>query len=338
MKKLISSLTALTLSVVSAVPMFSNALGKMVDYEDNGMDYVVADVFGEEAIVEYRPENIFYFVMSPEKFGSIMGPDEQLVVKLKADSEFDEESLNNFVNEECTTFATCYKDAENDNTYIFGNNKIMDRSSRIAMYHEIADFLSQHEDVVSIRQRNLFDVNTGGLFNFEIMVSGDVDFDCEEYSDYVVKYNEVYGIAPAYWRILSPLADYGHDYEYFIETTNVKDGFYEDMYNTFLKLQEEYGKENVKMLYTSLESTSSSSQEYCVYDNLYTALITGDTNADGGIDIADALAIASYVGDPSENQLNESSLTNADVNGDGFVDTIDILVIQQYLAGIITEL
>lgn len=75
-----------------------------------------------------------------------------------------------------------------------------------------------------------------------------------------------------------------------------------------------------------------------VYDYNPYIFVKGDANADGGIDIADALAIASYVGDPNVNQLNESSLLNADVNGDGFVDTIDILVIQQYLAGIITEL
>ena len=65
----------------------------------------------------------------------------------------------------------------------------------------------------------------------------------------------------------------------------------------------------------------------------------GDANLDGIVDIADAVAVASYVGDSKLNALESQGLINADVQGDGNgVNANDALMIQQYLAGIISEL
>ena len=65
----------------------------------------------------------------------------------------------------------------------------------------------------------------------------------------------------------------------------------------------------------------------------------GDANNDGNIDIADVVAVASYVGDSTKNTLSEQGIINADVHavGDG-ITANDALAIQQYLANIITEL
>ena len=67
--------------------------------------------------------------------------------------------------------------------------------------------------------------------------------------------------------------------------------------------------------------------------------LAGDANLDGIVDIADAVAVASYVGDSKLNALESQGLINADVQGDGNgVNANDALMIQQYLAGIISEL
>ena len=68
-------------------------------------------------------------------------------------------------------------------------------------------------------------------------------------------------------------------------------------------------------------------------------IVYGDANLDGSVDIADAVAIASYVGDSKKNALKAQGLINADVHGDkNGVNANDALAIQQYLAGIITAI
>ncbi|MDY4412832.1 MAG: dockerin type I repeat-containing protein, partial [Ruminococcus sp.] len=67
--------------------------------------------------------------------------------------------------------------------------------------------------------------------------------------------------------------------------------------------------------------------------------IAGDSNIDGKIDVADVVAIASYVADSENNILDYMGIINADVQGDGDGLTAgDALAIQQYLAGIIGKL
>ena len=65
----------------------------------------------------------------------------------------------------------------------------------------------------------------------------------------------------------------------------------------------------------------------------------GDANLDGTVDIADVVAVASYIGDSENNPLEAQAIINCDVQntGDGLTSG-DILMIQQYLANIIAEL
>lgn len=65
----------------------------------------------------------------------------------------------------------------------------------------------------------------------------------------------------------------------------------------------------------------------------------GDANVDGTVDIADAVCVASYVGDSKNNALSAKGLSNADVqsNGNG-VNASDALAIQQFLAGTVKSL
>ena len=68
-------------------------------------------------------------------------------------------------------------------------------------------------------------------------------------------------------------------------------------------------------------------------------ILYGDANLDKSVDIADAVAVASFVGDSKKNPLSADALANADVQniGDG-VTANDALAIQQFLAGSIKEL
>lgn len=68
-------------------------------------------------------------------------------------------------------------------------------------------------------------------------------------------------------------------------------------------------------------------------------MLWGDANTDGAVDIADAVCVASYVGDSKNNGLSAKGLSNADVqsNGNG-VNASDALAIQQFLAGIVKSL
>lgn len=68
------------------------------------------------------------------------------------------------------------------------------------------------------------------------------------------------------------------------------------------------------------------------------ANLKGDANCDGSVDIADAVATASYVGDSEKNKLTEQGLINGDVQGTGNgLNANDALAIQQYLANIIQD-
>ncbi|MDE5946926.1 MAG: leucine-rich repeat domain-containing protein [Oscillospiraceae bacterium] len=82
----------------------------------------------------------------------------------------------------------------------------------------------------------------------------------------------------------------------------------------------------------------------CLDRNKFIALdavqeIKGDANNDSVLDVADVVAVASYVGNPEANPLDEQCIKNADVHnkGDGLTAN-DALMIQQYLAKIIENL
>ncbi|MDE5947019.1 MAG: hypothetical protein K2G63_06940 [Oscillospiraceae bacterium] len=66
-------------------------------------------------------------------------------------------------------------------------------------------------------------------------------------------------------------------------------------------------------------------------------IIKGDANDDGVVDVADVVAIASYVGDASSNKLSKKGIINADVHSSGNgLDANDALMVQQYLAKIVS--
>ncbi|MDD6346085.1 MAG: endo-1,4-beta-xylanase [Oscillospiraceae bacterium] len=89
---------------------------------------------------------------------------------------------------------------------------------------------------------------------------------------------------------------------------------------------------------TTSETTSTTTTVTTVLSS-DTDILYGDANVDGSIDIADAVAIASFVGDSSTNELTEKGLVNADVHGGkNGVNANDALAIQQYLAGIVKAL
>lgn len=68
-------------------------------------------------------------------------------------------------------------------------------------------------------------------------------------------------------------------------------------------------------------------------------VLMGDVNNDGVVTIADAVAIAAFVGNPENNPLSEKSKINGDVHDHGNgIDANDALMIQQYIAQIVSNL
>ena len=66
--------------------------------------------------------------------------------------------------------------------------------------------------------------------------------------------------------------------------------------------------------------------------------IAGDANNDGKVDVADVVAVASYVSNPKKNKLTEQGIINGDVHNSGNgLNANDALAVQQYLANIITK-
>lgn len=90
---------------------------------------------------------------------------------------------------------------------------------------------------------------------------------------------------------------------------------------------------------TTSETTSTTTTVTTTVSSSETDILYGDANLDGSVDIADAVAIAAFVGDSDNNKLAESGLINADVHGSkNGVNANDALAIQQYLAGIVKSL
>lgn len=80
------------------------------------------------------------------------------------------------------------------------------------------------------------------------------------------------------------------------------------------------------------------STETTMPDDTDTHTFKGDANVDGLIDVADVVAVASYVGNAEGNKLKPQGILNADVHNTGNgITSDDALMIQQYLAKIITE-
>lgn len=78
-----------------------------------------------------------------------------------------------------------------------------------------------------------------------------------------------------------------------------------------------------------VETTQPSGSEY----------VPGDANLDGKVEIADIVAMSSYIGDSQNNPLDVQAIINSDVQnrGDGLTAG-DVLAVQQYIANIITTL
>ncbi|MDE5945843.1 MAG: hypothetical protein K2G63_00845 [Oscillospiraceae bacterium] len=67
--------------------------------------------------------------------------------------------------------------------------------------------------------------------------------------------------------------------------------------------------------------------------------LKGDANLDEVVDVADVVAVASYIGNPEKNVLSEQGISNADVHSRGNgINANDALLIQQYIAKIIDSL
>lgn len=85
------------------------------------------------------------------------------------------------------------------------------------------------------------------------------------------------------------------------------------------------------------EPSTSSSNQNTSESNI--SNIKGDANLDNLIDVADVVAVASYVGDNKANPLKEQGIKNSDVHSTGNgITADDALMIQQYLAKIIDNL
>ncbi|MGN0495991.1 MAG: dockerin type I repeat-containing protein [Lachnospiraceae bacterium] len=349
MKKLISSLTALTLAVASSVPMLSNAVS-VLPMKQGSVDDMVKANFGEDAIYIYDKSSIHNLVFSPEDFGYFNRDEGNLKVKLKSDSEFDAETLQKFIWKNCTSYVDCEKCDDEENTYILNRSEIYaGPSSRMEeeIYPAVISFLIEEcEDVVSIDKYYNVSVNTyaeenSDIFEIAFLVSDNVDFDFEKYSNYKIE----------------TCIDNGglFEHKYYVVTANKGDNFFKDTYDAFINLYEDYGDKDVRPGMSGYGHSNPFNQAWG--ENIYTAgevsisdslpntaqvndtdLISGDTNADGEVNISDVLAITAYIANPAENQLSETALINADVNGDGAVTANDALTIQQYLADIITEL
>lgn len=346
MKKLISSLTALTLAVASSVPMLSNAVS-VLPMKQGSIDDMVKANFGEDAVYIYDKSNYLYLVFAPDNLGDFSRDEGNLKVKLKSDSEFDANTLQKFIWKNCTSYVDCEKCDDEENTYILNRSEIYaGPSSRMEeeIYPAVISFLSECEDVVSIdRYYNIAveTVKTGSrITGFSFLVSGNVDLDFEKYSNYDIK---------------TRVNNSGlFEQTYYVVTSNKGDNFFKDTYDAFINLTKDYGKENVKPGLSMYDISILENQAWG--ENVYTAeisisdslpntaqvndtdLISGDTNEDGEVNISDVLAITAYIANPAENQLNETALINADINGDGAVTANDALTIQQYLANVITEL
>ena len=65
---------------------------------------------------------------------------------------------------------------------------------------------------------------------------------------------------------------------------------------------------------------------------MLTGGILGDVNADGQVDLADALAVALYIIDPSITPPNDGDISLGDVNADGELTTADVLLLAAYSA------
>ena len=329
MKKLLSALTALTLTTVSSIPMFSNAKPLTLNKQITSIDEMVDEIFGEDAIVIDDRNALCYIVIAPDNLGDFNRDEQKLKIRLKNNSEFDENSLRKFVWENCTSYVDFSKSESEDNTYIVKRSEIYaGPSSRLQdeIYPEVISLLSECEDVVSIEKYYNVGFETfdgeSRILDFSIMVSGSVDFDFDKYADYNVDtWVDNYGMFPQ---------------KYYEISAKKGDNYFRDTYNAYVNLTEDYGEENIKTNLCMLDSVLSLSQ--VCRENVYTALKNGDTNGDGEVNISDVLAITAYVGNSEKNQLSETGLTNADVNGDGVINANDALTIQQYLAGIITEL
>ena len=92
-----------------------------------------------------------------------------------------------------------------------------------------------------------------------------------------------------------------------------------------------YGSHNITLIaYDDQGNSAMDTVIFTTYQFQY-----GDVNADGEVDIVDALLTAQYYVylDPEDFIVPEA----ADVNDDDYIDIIDAFLIAQYYAGIIIE-
>jgi len=274
--KLISTLTALSLIVVPCASLTANAIALAGDGVTYGtVEDFVKNTFGEDAVFEYSPSNVLYLVITPDDIGDFCMSTPYLIVKVKENSDVD---LIKAVKENCSSYIdiekiddTTYKIFFSDNTkYPNGTtakeiNEI--QSSRLKeAFAKSVSFLSGRDDVVSINRcydflYESYNSNKRRIIGFSIGVSGDVNFDYEKYSDYVVKSNDI---------------------NYFSVYYDSEEDYFKRMYDAYVSLTEDYGEENVNMSAWMQESVGNDMQIQTVGENLYTADTTSDSGSKVG--------------------------------------------------------
>lgn len=117
-----------------------------------------------------------------------------------------------------------------------------------------------------------------------------------------------------------------------VRSIDIGDGEYESLYtdDEYFQLIKEI-KEDTGLVQIMMSPATATTIEVSDVENvLPEPTLTGDSNEDGEVSIADAILIMQSLVNPDEYSLTPQGIANADMNGDG-ITTLDALSIQEML-------
>lgn len=203
----------------------------------------------------------------------------------------------------------------NDNVYLLGDSILHNDETKA----KIVDELKTRENVVSVDYCNTLAESQGLLYC--VYIKSNLTDD--EIKD----------------RYLIEAGNSTKDDARFFAYANAKEQKF-NSYDLIRTIQNDSDIDSADFSFIVNSSNSMPNKQGKVTENLYTAPIKGDVNADGDIDVADVIAITAFVGNSENNKFNsEQKMINGDVHnsGDGLTAN-DALLIQQYISGDISNL
>ena len=230
--RIISLLTALTLTAVSAVPMISSAM--TVDDIPEVPARIIRNFYGEDAYIE-KTDGDVYYCLGQKKMGAVKCGTPYMTVTMKGTRSPD---INGIIN----PYGLICTGTDEYGRYVIVPSEDLTESRETLMnelYPEVAEVLSKHDDIFHIEQ--ICPAGQDNVIKYAEIIVKNATLNEEDFPNFVITPVDDNTVKLTHQKYFRTLSD---DYTGREISVNY---YYSELYETYMSLIEQYGDENLSL-------------------------------------------------------------------------------------------